>query len=325
MSHKLNFYPAMGLNPSTGYGQMALGLAKGLQSVSVEVLLYPDATYPTLITGYAPALEATHILPTRRWAFLMLESDKPNPELVAALNMHCERLIIAAPPLAYIYKENGVKIPVDVLPLGVDLFPINPLPVIPRSDVFTFLTYSYGDMRKGADLVVKAFQELFGDNPHFRLLIKAREGYQLGWLSLINHPRIQIIGGTQTQDEWIALLQQADCFVFPTRAEGWGMPPREATLAGIPTIATQWLGLWDVEMWGIPVPVKHFRPTDFHNNPFNAADAQWSEPDFEVLAEKMLWVSQHYEAAKRIAIAGRAYLLQHFTWRKVGETLKRLL
>ncbi len=324
---KLNFVPTMGVSPYTGYGRLSLGIAKGLQQAGIELCLYPDASAPTLIIGLPNHFDADYIQHTRRFAYTLIESNKPQPELVAALNQHCEMALVPCPPLAQIYRDNGVTIPIEVIAPGVDLFLPN-TPIQPKEKIapFTFLTYSYSDNRKGADIVVKAFQKLYGNHPDFRLIIKARDGYGITtWLSQLNQPNIELVIGQQSEHDWQKLLQQAQCFVLASRAEGWGMPPREATLLGVPTIATQWLGLWDIDQWGIPLAVKHLSNADFRFNPFNAEDAAWAEPDEDDLAEKMQWVVANYATAKTIALRGREYLLAHFTWEKMGQRLKKLL
>ena len=42
-----------------------------------------------------------------------------------------------------------------------------------------------------------------------------------------------------------ALYRAADCFVLPTRGEGFGRPLLEAMAAGVPVIATRWGGHTD--------------------------------------------------------------------------------
>src|SRR5688572_1177856 len=162
----VNFYPAMGVNPYTGYGRMALGISKGLQANGVESRLFPDTAAPSLVIGFASAFDAPHIHTTRRTAFTMLDCSKPAPELVAALNQHCERVLVAAPPIVEIYREHGVTIPVEFVPLGVDLFPVDIAPPPVQDNPFTFLTYSYGDTRKGGDIALNAFLRAFGDDAH---------------------------------------------------------------------------------------------------------------------------------------------------------------
>jgi glycosyltransferase involved in cell wall biosynthesis len=322
---QLNLTTVMGLDPQTGYGRMALGLARGLRAAGVEVLLFPEPSAPTLVIGYGAAFTADHIARTRRWGFVMLDSDRPNPTLVDTLNEHCEGVLVPAPPMAEIFERFGLRVPIHVVPLGVDLFGVDPPPARPPHDGVTFLTYSYGEMRKGADLAVEAFVRGFGDDPRAELVIKARSGYQGGWLENLDHPRVSVVRGPLRQDEWVALLRQADCFVFPSRAEGWGMPPRDATLAGVPTIATQWLGLWDVDRWGLPLPVHHLRPTEFYENPFNAPDAHWAEPDVDVLVDLMRWVRDHPADARALAAAGRDHLLANYRWDQTGALVATIL
>jgi glycosyltransferase involved in cell wall biosynthesis len=325
MPPSLNFYPILGFNPYQGAGRLALGIVKGLEANGISVRVYPDLHAPSLVFGYAQAFDAPHIVHTRRTAYTLMESSQPPTVLVEALNRHVERVFVPCPPAVESYQTHGVIVPVHYVPVGIDLFSV-PEPVAehgPR-EKYTFLTYSYGEFRKGADAVVKAFIKTFGNDDRYRLLVKAREG-RIGWLALIDHPHVEVIPGYQSEDEWFNLLRQADCFVFPSRAEGWGLPPREAALLGIPAIATQWLGMWDVDQWGIPLPVTETRQCDFRMNPYNADEALWVEPDVDLVAERMQWVVDHPVEARQIAMAGREYLIANFTWAQIGEQIADLM
>lgn len=326
----VNFYPAHGLDSYTGYGRMELGIAKGLQDSDVNVLLYPDLTHPMLMVNSSlQLLNAPHVNNTRLWAFNMIETDKVDPEWVAAINKRCERVLVPCPPMIEIYEKSGVDVPIDVVSLGVDLFDERRVHTVNGltgdEDTFTFLTYSYGERRKGADIAVRAFQNAFGGDSRFRLVIKAREGFQESWLAALRDPQIELVTGRLTEEDWIRLQQQSHCFVFPSRGEGWGMPPRELTISGVPSIATQWLGMWDVDQWGIPLKYDGFSTCEFTDYQANAKDANWSEPDENHLVEQMKWVVTNYDAALRKTEAGREYLFENFSWKRIGERLQGLL
>ncbi len=328
----LNFYPAHGLDSFTGYGRMELGIAKGLQAAQVNMFLYPAHQFPMLMVNSSlQLLFAPHVNNSRLWAFNMIESNKVDPKWVKGINSQCERLLVPCPPMIKIYEQSGVTVPLDFVPLGVDLFGFSGeglskiQPMMKQNDPFTFLTYSYGGQRKGADLAVKAFERAFEDMPEFRLVIKVREGYENTWLTEIDNPQIELVVGRQSEQDWMELQRQAHCFVFASRGEGWGMPPRELTLAGVPTIATQWLGMWDADQWGIPVKVASMETCTFDDYQANAIDAEWSLPDVNHLQQQMCWVVENYSQALEIVANGCAYLLEHFGWQRVGNDLKELL
>lgn len=315
----------MGVSPYTGYGRLALGFVKGLHEIGVVASLFnPDA--PTLVIGPAEALNATHVCETRRWSYVLLESDQPAWALVQALNKSAEKVFVPTDSIRLALQCHGVTSPIFVLSPGLDLFVIDePLTDRMPHDPFTFLTYSYGDQRKGADLAIAAFQAEFHDDVNVHLRIKTREGYELGWLTEVGQSNISLIKGCQSEQDWQETLRSSDCFVFPSRAEGWGMPPREATIQGVPTIATNWLGLNDIEQWGLPVAVKELRPCQFHNNPFNANEGHWAEPDIDDLRRQMRWVLENFSTAREIALRGRDYLLRRHRWKNTALELRKHL
>lgn len=326
----INFYPAHGLDSYTGYGRMELGIAKGLQNSEVDVLLYPELKHPMLMVNSSlQLLYAPHVNNTRLWAFNMIETNRVDPEWVDAINTRCERLFVPCPPMIEIYQSSGVTIPIDYVPLGVDLFadrlPEGVSDLDGTEQPFVFLTYSYGEKRKGADIAVKAFVQAFGDDPRYQLVIKAREGYEESWLKSLDNPQIELVTGRLSEEAWMQLQKRAHCFLFSSRGEGWGMPPRELTLAGVPTIATQWLGMWDVDKWGIALKYSEMSQCEFVDYQANARDALWSEPDIDDLIEKMRWVTQHYPEAKERAMKGREYLLTNFNWMAIGKRIVDLV
>jgi hypothetical protein len=268
---------------------------------------------------------------TRVLLYTMSESDRVSPEWVETINRTCDGVLVPCPALVGVYRASGVDVPVWDVGMGVDdpcFKPVSPSPAKRErgpggEGPFIFLTYSYGDMRKGAHKAIQAFKAAFGDQPGFELWIKTRR-QDANWLAGCHDRQVKVLPGDYTERQWLELLQRADCFVFPSYGEGFGLPPREATLAGTPAIATEWLGLWDVARWGLPLRVARLLPSQFDVWGANAEGSRWAEPDVEHLRELMEWVVNQPDRARRIAQAGRDYLLEHFTWEKTAERVWRV-
>ncbi len=286
---------------------------------------------------------------TRAWLYTMSETNRVSEEWVDTIN-HCfEGVFVPCPPLVDVYRESGVRVPVVFAPMGVEV-PKEVLSAEKRqrsselrdkdkgtavltqnSELrtqnfpFTFLTYSLGDMRKGAELAMFAFNRLFGRDPAYRLIIKARDNARLSWLAGLDESNMSVVGGETSEADWWSLLARADCFVFPSRGEGFGLPPREATLAGVPAIATQWLGLWDVDCWGLPVGVSDLRPASFDEWGANAEGSLWAEPDQDDLDDAMRFTVDCPQDAQRYAQKGREYLEYLFNWRRTAAVMMEVL
>lgn len=122
---------------------------------------------------------------------------------------------------------------------------------------FTFLHYNAYEYRKGWELVLEAFMKEFYLDEPVKLIMKARERKESVWLiphkrltqqdyletkkdsqyllkkMNIDHPLIEEVIGHVSDEEMVRITESADCFVFPAKGEGWGLPPFEAMARGI--------------------------------------------------------------------------------------------
>lgn len=325
-SRTVSVYATNRANPATGYGKMELGLIRGLEAAGVKVA----ADAPVGILTGSPMWHVAYGRGKRLWAFTMSETNRVSRDWVKVLNGRFEVCLVPSPDLVKVYVDSGVTIPVRYVPLGVDFTPI---PFVQRDpdaaknatpeDPFTFLTYSLGDMRKGAELAMFAFNRLFGGDMRYRMIVKCRDNPM--WLAGLIDPQITIMRGEQSEAEWQALMAKCHVGLFPSRGEGFGLPPREWTLAGLPTVATRWLGMWDVSEWGMALGVRELRTAQFEYYEANAEGSQWGEPDIAQLDVWMKLIVEDYPAALEIAKHGREYLLEKFTWERVGKDINALM
>ncbi len=320
---RISYWPMNDLNPYTGYGKIERLLLEGLRASGVEI----EMSHPlALIVGNARWAAAPGRPHARKWLYTMSESTRVSSAWVGAINRHVERVLVPCPGLVEAYRQSGVTVPIHDVGGAVPPMPFverDPFAPPGKSGPFTFLTYSLGDMRKGAELAILAFKRLFGGDKRFRLVVKCRDDET--WLSGCRDEQIEVVQGKTSETEWLSLLSRAHAFVFPSRGEGYGMPPREATLTGLPTIATEWLGMWDVQSWGLPVAVKELRPCVFGEWEANAEGALWAEPDAEALDRQMAWVVERYGESLKAAEAGRRFLLANDSSQAFGRRIIALL
>lgn len=326
---KINLLATNKQNPATGYGKMELGLEVGFSAIGADVATYTSnragkrrKSDVTLIVGNAYWLEKLHC--GRTWLYTMSETTAPSAGWVELMNRYCERVLVPAPELVQYYAAAGVTVPVHFVPLGCDWNPPR-YHARRKGEPFIWLTYSLGDTRKGADLTILAFHRLFQGDKRHRLVIKCRDNP--GWLTGLHNEQIELITGETTDAEWYRLLEKSHAFIFPSRGEGFGLPPREATLTGLPTAATRWLGMRDVGMWGFPIRVERLKPApvDPAFTQANAEGAYWSEPDACDLDRQMTCIYEHYEDALKRALEGRVYLLGSQTWENTACQITRLV
>lgn len=157
-------------------------------------------------------------------------------------------LTVASGWAADILIKNGLSAKrIRVAPLGVDNSVFYPVETI-NDGVTRFLSIGKWEIRKGHDVLSKAFKAAFGDDPSVELIMNCSNPFlnkeqTAQWERLYSAPNIRIIKQRLTsQTEVARLMNSVDCGVFPARAEGWNLEALEMLACGKQVIATDYAG-----------------------------------------------------------------------------------
>ena len=145
-------------------------------------------------------------------------------EVVELLGADPARVVVvpeAVPPVAEADPDEGRRL------VGADRYVLALSTVEPRKDHLS---------------LVRAFDRLAPGHPDVRLVIAGMEAWGSDRLdeavAAVRHPeRISRLGYV-SDGHRAALLRGASVLAFPSRYEGFGLPPLEAMAAGVPVVAT---------------------------------------------------------------------------------------
>lgn len=276
--------------------------AQGLNFDRVTIqLMPPDMTKP---------------LPGRSIIYTMHESKTVPYTWPAKINAHAQFLMVPSPWLVEVFKEGGVQIPIAVVPSGIDP---DECPVfMRRSDhPYTFGCLADRGSRKGHQIVYSAFWKAFGhQNKDVRLIMKCRPGSlsQLD-LSYSSDPRLSI--WRADVPDVADIYNQFDAFIFPTKCEGWGQPPREAAACGLPVVVTRWSGTDDeTDKWAIPLD-----KFSFVESGMIGCGGEWANPDEDEVVHWMRWLYEHQDEGRRKGLEAAKWLRLNRTYAQAAEAL----
>lgn len=212
------------------------------------------------------------------------------------------------------FRDSGVKIPIELIHWGFDPLKFYPLERSER-DTFVFGHMGALSFRKGTDMLVEAFQQAFPNEKDVKLICKTSFNT---YLYATKDPRIKVVISPCTPEELLSeFFKEIDCFVFPTRGEGWGMTPMEAMATGVPAIVTGWSG--PVEYMssedGWILDYKMVPATNFSEKVYKEDCGQWAEPDKNQLIEYMRYAYTHRSEVKEKGQKAAARMAKEFLWK----------
>lgn len=171
-----------------------------------------------------------------RLIMTMFESDKLPADWPEYLS-EADEVIVPSKFCADTFAKSGIA--ATVVPLGyndrVFSFQRRPVPV-ERDMPFTFIHYDSFNDRKGFWEVFNAFNEEFSHKENVKLILKTTAERPPVPIVKSQYPNIEVVAGELTERELVALLGRANCMVYPSKGEGFGITPLEAMATGIPAI-----------------------------------------------------------------------------------------
>jgi glycosyltransferase involved in cell wall biosynthesis len=143
--------------------------------------------------------------------------------------------------------EEYVKENTYVIPLGVDRTIFKESMSHKKETIF----YNCGkwEIRKGHDVLVKAFEEAFTEDDDVELWMMCDNPFypeeeNFKWERLYRSSKlgekVRIIPRQKTQEDVYKIMSETDCGVFPARAEGWNLELLEMMSCGKHVIATNY-------------------------------------------------------------------------------------
>lgn len=219
-----------------------------------------------------------------------------------------------------IMRDCGITIPIHLFPHGVDtsLFPYQSRV---KNIPFTYVYCGEMSNRKGTQDLINTFKDLFGTSDKYRLILRSNtdmlyyNGSEIEALTR-NQPNIEVHFKNYGQQELSDYYKRGHVYVYPSRADWFGMTPFESLACGIPTIATATNG-YDEFLHDYIIPVEYNDEEIGEQHPY--LKGKWHVVDKLRLKEMMYGAFFNYDKALQLARIASLHIHEKFTWERVTK------
>ncbi len=253
----------------------------------------------------------------------MCESDEIGETWIEA----CNRMDYVIVPNNFQYNvflNSGIsEQKLKVIPHGTETekFPYYDRP---ERDIFTFGIIGWLNNRKGVFDVIQAFASEFQLHERVRLVLHSTNT-DFNYYKFFNDPRISTDCTHLSFEDLNDLYRSFDCFVFPSKAEGIGQPPREAMATGLPVIVGNYSGLHEIAKADFCYPLR-VKELVKGINPNNIEQpGHWANYDIQELMGHMRYVYEHREEGKEKGKKASEYIRHRFSWESAASKMKGFL
>lgn len=310
-----------------GYGIASANIARHMELMGIKIS-YTFTGQQVGLLFHAPY--SVIKMPTQfRILYTMFESTKIPGSWSDYLNA-AELIIVPSKWCQKVFKEGGFN--TTVVPLGYDdtFFKYHDREI--KRDArknFVFLHYNAFNSRKGFIELVNAFVSEFRHDEPVELWLKTTEKNPPVYFDERKYPNIKVIAGGMPEYQLAKLCADSDCFVFPSKGEGFGQTPLEAMATGMPAIVPNAHGISEYFNPECMYEVEVERMCKAIYRRYKDEDVgQMYDPSVESLRQKMRYVYEHQEEARDKGILAAEYVKQYTfenTAKKLVEIIKDIM
>ena len=306
---------------------------KGNANLIIQDLITNDAVSDTSLIFYLADFFTQHPRgKKRKIGYTMLEVDGVPANWVAFCNDNLTELWVPSTFNKQTFQNSGVKVPIKVMPLSIDIARFNPYidPLLPiNKEIFRFLSVCEMGERKNVHLLMRAFQAEFKKDEPVQLLLKIsnHDATMNVEKELQQYDLRNVVLLSQSYDlhQMPSLYRSVDCFVLASSGEGWGLPYMEAMAVGLPTIGTAWSANVDFmnNDNSYLIRVKELVPAIARCKLYSGF--KWALPDIDHLKQLMRHVYENRDEALIKGQKASRHVSARYSLSQIGKIAKGYL
>lgn len=280
---------------------------------------------------------------TRLVLWMMFESTRLPSAWIARLS-YFDQVWVSSRWGHDVLRANGFSGEVNVLAAG-----INPATFVPRDlepawapglRKLRVLMVGKLERRKGYDVALYALARLSKELP-VTLVAKAdyfmfpERARQLGTVAQSMGLDCELVSGKFSTEALAHLYRSGDLFLFPSRAEGFGLPCIEALASGLPTLATGYSGQTSFldtipglycEIRFDMAPLVDDDYAGFYRGIYGQEPfGEWAEPSPDSVVEGIRAIAADYPGWLQRAREAASVIRDRFSWQQVAQNSLLLL
>jgi len=295
-----------------------------------------------LLNGHVPQIPRIAKNHDKIVVIVVFETDLPYDWIEALKNPAVKEIWTISQFCKTIISRSWTGLPIKVIDMGIDdRFKVQGQDLFKKDKSFKFLHISAPHCksktdRKGLDVLLPAFKQAFGDSDKVKLILKLNLIYANKFiqnfdqnqylLSLLpkdtDISNIVVTTDYMTVERLNDLYSSVDCGVFPSRAEGLGIPQLEIISKGIPVITSDYGATTEYSVESLRVIIDSFIQL---NQRFPYFSSKFANPSIADLKNKLINVYNNVKLYQDETKLIQSKVRSKYCWSKCRTQMNKYL